>query len=110
MVHIWFLKSLPSRIGALLDMPLKDIEKVLYFESYIVIDPGETPLQYRELLTEARYRKAMEEHGGKFVAEMGAEAVRKLLKELIYQSFLKTCARKCVMRIRKCGVRKWPSG
>src|SRR5207237_7857892 len=64
----------------LLDMPLKDIEKVLYFESYIVIDPGETPLQYRELLTEARYRKAMEEHGGKFVAEMGAEAVRKLLK------------------------------
>src|SRR5205814_8439075 len=50
-VHIWFLKSLPSRIGALLDMSLKEIEKVLYFESYIVIDPGETPLQYKELLT-----------------------------------------------------------
>src|SRR5574342_115852 len=79
-VHIWFLKSLPSRIGALLDMSLKDIEKVLYFESYIVIDPGETPLQYKELLTEARYRKAVEEHGGKFVAEMGAEAVRNILK------------------------------
>src|SRR5215813_3980680 len=79
-VHIWFLKSLPSRIGALLDMSLKDIEKVLYFESYIVVDPGETPLQYRELLTEARYRKAVEEYGGKFIAEMGAEAVRKLLK------------------------------
>ena len=79
-VHIWFLKSLPSRIGALLDMSLKDIEKVLYFESYIVIDPGETPLQYKELLTEARYRKAVEEYGGKFVAEMGAEAIRKLLK------------------------------
>ena len=60
-VHIWFLKSLPSRIGALLDMSLKDIEKVLYFESYIVIDPGDTPLQYKELMTEARYRKAMEE-------------------------------------------------
>src|SRR5574341_461771 len=81
-VHIWFLKSLPSRIGALLDMSLKDIEKVLYFESYIVIDPGETPLQYKELLTEARYRKAVEEHGGKFIAEMGAEAVRKLLKAI----------------------------
>src|SRR5438105_4364135 len=81
-VHIWFLKSLPSRIGALLDMSLKEIEKVLYFESYIVVDPGETPLQYKELLTEARYRKAVEEFGGKFVAEMGAEAVRKLLKAI----------------------------
>src|ERR671924_823327 len=81
-VHIWFLKSLPSRIGALLDMSLKEIEKVLYFESYIVIDPGETPLQYKELLSEARYRKAVEEHGGKFVAEMGAEAVRKLLRAI----------------------------
>ena len=81
-VHIWFLKSLPSRIGALLDMSLKEIEKVLYFESYIVIDPGETPLQYKELLTEARYRKAVEEYGGKFVAEMGAEAIRKLLKAI----------------------------
>src|SRR6266542_4406432 len=81
-VHIWFLKSLPSRIGALLDMSLKEIEKVLSCESYIVIEPGETPLQYKELLTEARYRKAVEEHGGKFVAEMGAEAVRKLLKAI----------------------------
>src|ERR1700746_2788302 len=79
-VHIWFLKSLPSRIGALLDMSLKDIEKVLYFESYIVVDPGETALQYKELLSETRYRKAVEEHGGKFIAEMGAEAIRKLLK------------------------------
>jgi DNA-directed RNA polymerase subunit beta' len=79
-VHIWFLKSLPSRIGALLDMSLKDIEKVLYFESYIVVDPGETPLQYKELLSEVRYRKVVEEHGGKFIAEMGAEAIRKLLK------------------------------
>src|SRR5574341_1021012 len=81
-VHIWFLKSLPSRIGALLDMSLKEIEKVLYFESYIVIDPGSTPLEYKELLTETRYRKAVEEHGGKFIAEMGAEAVRKLLKAI----------------------------
>ncbi|MBI2087605.1 MAG: DNA-directed RNA polymerase subunit beta' [Deltaproteobacteria bacterium] len=80
-VHIWFLKSLPSRIGALLDMSLKDIEKILYFESYVVTDPGSTPLQSKELLTEARYRKAVEEHGANsFVAGMGAEAIRRLLK------------------------------
>lgn len=71
-VHIWFLKSLPSRIGALLDMSLKEIEKVLYFESYIVIDPGETPLNYKDLLTESQYRKKVEEYGGRFNAEMGA--------------------------------------
>src|SRR5262244_858843 len=81
-VHIWFLKSLPSRIGALLDMSLKEIEKVLYFESYIIIDPGETPLQYKDLLTETQYRKKVEEYGGRFIAEMGAEAIRKLLKSV----------------------------
>ncbi len=79
-VHIWFLKSLPSRIGALLDMSLKDIEKILYFESFVVVDSGSTPLQHKELLTEARYRKALEESGPNFTAEMGAEAIRKLLK------------------------------
>ncbi|MEK7209805.1 MAG: DNA-directed RNA polymerase subunit beta', partial [Candidatus Binatota bacterium] len=80
-VHIWFLKSLPSRIGALLDMSLKDIEKILYFESYVVVDPGTTPLQYKELLSESLYRKKLEEFGpGSLTAEMGAEAVRKLLK------------------------------
>ena len=77
--HIWFLKSLPSRIGALLDMSLKDLEKVLYFESYVVTDPGNTPLQLQELLTEARNRKALEEYGANFTAEMGAGAIRKLL-------------------------------
>ena len=93
-VHIWFLKSLPSRIGALLDMSLKEIEKVLYFESYIVIDPGETPLQYKELLTEARYRKTVEEFGGKFVAEMGAEAIRKLLKAIdVVKAFRRSAPR-----------------
>src|SRR5918994_451791 len=79
-VHIWFLKSLPSRIGALLDMSLKDIEKVLYCESYIVIDPKDSGLSQRELLSEEQYRKAMEEFGGRFTAEMGAMAVRKVLK------------------------------
>ncbi|HEX9880247.1 MAG TPA: DNA-directed RNA polymerase subunit beta', partial [Candidatus Binatia bacterium] len=80
--HIWFLKSLPSRIGALLDMSLKELEKVLYFESYVVTDPGTTPLQPKELLTDARYRKAMEEYGANFTAEMGAGAIRKLLAGL----------------------------
>jgi DNA-directed RNA polymerase subunit beta' len=81
--HIWFLKSLPSRIGTLLDMTLKELEKVLYFESYVVIDPGPTPLQERELLTEGRYRKAWEEHGpDAFRAGMGAEAIRELLGKL----------------------------
>ncbi|MGH7831528.1 MAG: DNA-directed RNA polymerase subunit beta', partial [Candidatus Binatia bacterium] len=80
--HIWFLKSLPSRIGALLDMPLKDLEKILYFESYVVTDSGSTPLQFKEILTENRYRKAIEEYGANFTAEMGAEAIRKLLKSV----------------------------
>ena len=81
--HIWFLKSLPSRIGTLLDVTLKELERVLYFESYVVTDPGQTPLRKKELLTETRYRKLMEEHGpGSFQAEMGAEAIRKLLRDL----------------------------
>ena len=80
--HIWFLRSLPSRIGTLLDMTLKELEKVLYFESYVVIDPGETPLQHKELLTERKYREAREQYGDGFKAEMGAEAIRTLLSEL----------------------------
>jgi DNA-directed RNA polymerase subunit beta' len=80
--HIWFLKSLPSWIGTLLDMTLKELEKVLYFESYVVTDPGKTSLQYKELLGEGRYRKVREEFGDDFQAEMGAEAIRKLLKDI----------------------------
>src|SRR3984893_2733181 len=80
--HIWFLRSLPSRIGTLLDMTLKELEKVLYFECYIVTDAGETPLQYKELLTERKYREAREQYGEGFKAEMGAEAVRSLLGQL----------------------------
>jgi DNA-directed RNA polymerase subunit beta' len=79
--HIWFLKSLPSRIGNLLDITLKDLEKVLYCESYIVIDPKETPLGRGELLSEDRYHKALEEHGDDaFRAGMGGEAVLELLR------------------------------
>src|SRR5499433_2832505 len=78
--HIWLLKSLPSRIGTMLDMTLKELEKILYFESYVVIDPGVTPLQERELLSESRHRKAAEEYGpDAFRASMGAEAIRELL-------------------------------
>jgi DNA-directed RNA polymerase subunit beta' len=80
--HIWFLRSLPSRIGTLLDMTLKELEKVLYFESYVVIDPGETPLAPKELLTERKYREAREQYSESFQAGMGAEAIRTLLAGL----------------------------
>ncbi len=80
--HIWFLKSLPSRIGALLDMTLKDLEKVLYFEAHVVLDPGDTPLEKGQLLPDDKYSEAMDEYAGQFVAGMGAEAVRELLAEL----------------------------
>lgn len=80
--HIWFLKSLPSRIGLLLDMPLRDIERVLYFESYVVIESGMTNLEKRQLLTEDQYLDALEEFGDEFDAKMGAEAIQILLKNV----------------------------
>lgn len=80
--HIWFLKSLPSRIGLLLDMTLRDIERVLYFEAYVVIDPGMTPLEKGQLLTEEAYIEAQEQYGDEFDARMGAEAVRELLHKM----------------------------
>ena len=80
--HIWFLKSLPSRIGLLLDMTLRDIERVLYFESFVVIDPGLTELELGQLLSDEEYYAAMEEYGDEFVAKMGAEAVQQLLMDL----------------------------
>ena len=80
--HIWFLKSLPSKIGNLLDLTLKNMEKILYFDSYVVIDPKETPLSQCQLLTEERYREAVETYGNKFEAGIGAEAVKKLLETI----------------------------
>jgi DNA-directed RNA polymerase subunit beta' len=81
--HIWFLKSLPSRIGLLLDMTLKDIERVLYFENYIVLEPGLTPLKLHQLLSEEEYLTALEQYGEDgFTAGIGAEAVRELLLAL----------------------------
>ncbi|MDC0359023.1 DNA-directed RNA polymerase subunit beta', partial [Oligoflexia bacterium] len=86
--HIWFLKSLPSRISTVLDITLRDLEKVLYFESYIVTDPGDSPLENGEVLSEKEYRTACEEHGAGFEAGMGADTVLKLLQAIDVE---KTC-------------------
>jgi len=84
--HIWFLKSLPSRIGLMLDMTLREIERVLYFEAFVVIDPGMTSLQRNQLLTDEMYLEAIEQHGDEFDARMGAEAVYELLKTMDLQA------------------------
>jgi DNA-directed RNA polymerase subunit beta' len=81
--HVWFFKGLPSRIGHLLDISLRDLERILYFESYVTIDPGETELKERELLTEERFRELREKYGdGTFEARMGAEAIKELLTRI----------------------------
>jgi len=80
--HIWFLKSLPSRIGLILDMTLREIERVLYFESFVVVDPGLTTLERGQLLTDDEYFEAMEEFGDEFIARMGAEAIQMLMKDI----------------------------
>src|ERR1700744_2565361 len=76
--HIWFLRSLPSRIGALLDLTLKELERVLYYESYVVIEPGETPFKVGQILSEAEFRRAQDQFGAEFTAAMGAESVKEL--------------------------------
>lgn len=78
--HIWYLKSLPSRVGLLLDLTLRDIERILYFEAYVVVDPGMTDLEPRRLLSEEAYLDALEEYGDEFTALMGAEAIQRLLR------------------------------
>jgi DNA-directed RNA polymerase subunit beta' len=81
--HVWFFKGLPSRIGHLLDISLRDLERILYFEAYVVVEPGDTELKQNQLLTEDQYRKAREEYGlTKFRAQMGAEAIKELLKRV----------------------------
>src|SRR3982074_2763258 len=80
--HIWFYKCMPSRIGLMLDMSGRQLERVIYYEDYLVIDPGKTPLQRAQLLNEVEYREAQEQYGEDFVAGMGAEAVKKLLGEI----------------------------
>ncbi|HXU43991.1 MAG TPA: DNA-directed RNA polymerase subunit beta', partial [Thermoanaerobaculia bacterium] len=81
--HVWFFKGLPSRIGHLLDITLRDLERILYFESYVVIDPGETELKERELLSEERFREVRDKYeADSFVAKMGAEAIKELLARI----------------------------
>jgi len=92
--HIWFLKGVPSRIGNLLEMSLKQLERVLYFESFVVTDAGETSLKEKELLSEEKYRSLVQEHGDTFKAEMGAEAIRELLKKINIDAMAKDLHRK----------------
>jgi DNA-directed RNA polymerase subunit beta' len=80
--HVWFFKGLPSRIGHLLDISLRDLERILYFESYVVVDPGDTDLKEKELLSEERYRQLRQELGDVFVARMGAGAIKELLQRV----------------------------
>ncbi len=91
--HIWFLKSLPSRLGMVLDIALRDIERVLYFEAYIVVEPGMTPLTRGQLLTEDDYLAKLEEHGDEFSASMGAEGVRELLRTMDIHGEVETLRR-----------------
>ena len=83
--HIWFLKSMPSRLGLLMNMTAKSLERVLYYEQYLVTDPGNTPLEDRQLLSDKEYREAMDEYGDEFEAKMGAEAVRDVLSRIDLQ-------------------------
>ena len=81
--HIWYFKGIPSRIGLTLDMSPRALEEVIYFAAYVVIDPKETPLEPKSLLTEREYREELQEYGhGSFVAKMGAEAIQDLLKQV----------------------------
>src|SRR5579883_275688 len=81
-VHIWFFKAMPSRLGTLLDMKTTSLEKIIYFQDYVVVDPGETPLKERQLLTEDEFKQFRQEYGDGFEVDMGAEAVKKLLEKL----------------------------
>ncbi|MFG0292008.1 MAG: DNA-directed RNA polymerase subunit beta', partial [Phycisphaerales bacterium JB050] len=81
-VHIWFFKSMPSRLGTLLGMKTSDLEKIIYFQDYVVVDPGDTELTFKQLLTEDEYRAAYEKYGSAFNALMGAEAIRELIERI----------------------------
>src|SRR4029078_4496123 len=80
--HIWFFKAVPSRIGALLELNLRELERIIYYEEYVVIEPGDTPLKKGDLLNEEKYQMMVDNYGHKFVAKMGAEAVRDLLRQV----------------------------
>src|SRR5664280_3886389 len=103
--HVWFLRGLPSRIGTLLDMTVRQLERVLYFEDYIVIDAGDTPLKEKELLSEEDYKKKLAELGSKFKAGMGAEAIRELLKKVELLTLSKELKEK-IDSVSSIGVKK----
>jgi DNA-directed RNA polymerase subunit beta' len=103
--HIWFLKGIPSRIGTLLDMTMRQLERVLYFESYVVIDPGDTKLKEKQLLTDEEYRRCVQEYGDRFKAGIGAEAVRELLKNLDLDRLAKDL-RKQIQETSSLGVKR----
>lgn len=107
--HIWFLRSLPSRIGLMLDMTLRDLERVLYFEAYVVIDPGMTQLEKGKLLSEEAYYDAIEEYGDEFEARMGADAIQELLRAInletevprLHEELLKTTSEAKLKKMSK---------
>ncbi|MBI5212638.1 MAG: DNA-directed RNA polymerase subunit beta' [Nitrospirae bacterium] len=103
--HVWLLRGIPSRIGTLLDMTVRQLERVLYFEEYIVIDAGDTPLKEKELLSEEEYKKKLAEYGSKFKAGMGAEAIRELLKHVDLESLAKELKEK-IDAVSSIGVKK----
>ncbi|OGW20424.1 MAG: DNA-directed RNA polymerase subunit beta' [Nitrospirae bacterium GWB2_47_37] len=103
--HVWLLRGVPSRIGTLLDMTVRQLERVLYFEEYIVIDAGDTPLKEKELLSEEEYKKKLSEYGSKFKAGMGAEAIRELLKHVDLESLGKELKEK-IDAVSSIGVKK----
>ena len=88
--HIWYLKSLPSRMGLMLDMTLREIERILYFEAYVVVEPGMTELERGQMLTEENYLEALENYGDEFKAKMGAEAIRELLLSIDLENEVQT--------------------
>jgi DNA-directed RNA polymerase subunit beta' len=91
--HIWFFKAVPSRLSALLDMSLRELEKIIYYEEYVVVNPGETPLKKKALLTEEKYQEALNKYGAAFKAKIGAEAIRDLLKELDVDAYCRKLRR-----------------
>lgn len=91
--HIWFFKAVPSRLAALLNISLRDLEKIIYYEEYVVVDPGSSPLRKKELLTEEKYQEALNKYGSSFKAKIGAEAVRDLLKELDLDAYCRSLRR-----------------
>ena len=103
--HIWFYRSVPSRMGLLLNLPMATLKSVLYYEKYIVIDPGETELKKMQLLTDEEYREAMDRYGGAFTAGMGAEAIRSLLEQIDLDKMSQELRQKMIERGSKSDKR-----